>query len=186
MPAAPRDELEEMIRRFNAASDEAGLTGDWSPLGAFYTDDALYTWDNGGAWQFAARGPDQIVDWVLGTEMDGLDGWEYPYVRTLIDEQQGEIVAFWRQLGPVDRSGPDGERYEIPGTGGSWFHYAGDFKWDWQRDFFDHMNAGHTFLTMAQNGDLADGMLRRLDQGSDMPGWIRRNDLDWHSTIPRT
>ena len=184
--AHDRDELEEMIRRYNAASDEAGRTGNWSPLGEFYTDDALYTWDNGGSWQFAARGPQQIVDWVLGTEMEGLEGWEYPYARILIDDQQDMVVAFWRQFSPPDVVDPDGDRYEIPGTGGSWFHYAGDFKWDWQRDFFDHMNAGNTFLAMAKDGALSDGMQARMEKGADMPGWQRRTDLDWYSTIPES
>ena len=36
MPAFPRDELEEMIRRFVATNDECGETGDWSKLAQFY------------------------------------------------------------------------------------------------------------------------------------------------------
>ena len=47
MPAFPRDELEEMIRRFVAANDEAGETGDWSKMSRFYTEDAVYSWNNG-------------------------------------------------------------------------------------------------------------------------------------------
>jgi len=180
--AHARDELEEMINRYQAASDKAGETGDWSPLGDFYTDDALYTWNNGPKHMFVARGAQQIVDWVLGTEMDGLDGWEYRYVRKLIDPEQDEVVAFWRQIAP--EAEPDGDRYEIPGTGGSWFHYAGDFQWDWQRDFFDHMNAGQTCLLMAKNGHLSEPMHRRMEKGADMPGWQLRSELDWYTTLP--
>ncbi len=47
MPAFPRAELEEMIRRFVADNDEAGRTGDWETMAQFYTDDALYTWNYG-------------------------------------------------------------------------------------------------------------------------------------------
>lgn len=180
--AHDRAELEEMLRRFEAANDEAGRTGDWSPLGDFYTEDALYSWNNGPRHEFVARGPQQIVDWVLGTEMDGLEGWEYPYMRKLIDETQDEIVVFWRQIAPS--TGPNGAPYEIPGTGGSWFHYAGDFKWDWQRDFFDHMNAGETFLFMMGQGDLSDGMQARMEKGAAMPGWVRRSEFDWTDTLP--
>ena len=134
MTAFPRTELEEMLRRWVAANDEAGRTGDWSPMGDFYTEDALYTWNNGPGWEFAARGRQEITDWVFGTEMAGLEHWTYPYVRTLIDDEKGEILGVWRQLAP-DR-GPDGAPYEIAGTGGSWFRYAGNFRWSWQRDFF--------------------------------------------------
>ena len=43
MPAFPRDEMEEMVRRWVAANDEAGRTGDWSGMSQFYTEDAVYS-----------------------------------------------------------------------------------------------------------------------------------------------
>lgn len=181
MTAFPRNELEEMLRRWVAANDEAGRTGDWSPMGSFYTDDALYSWNNGSSWEFAARGRKQIADWVFGTEMEGLEHWTYPYVRTLIDDQKGEILGIWRQIAPD--SDPAGTPYEVAGTGGSWFRYAGNFKWSWQRDFFDHANAGAVFMAMAKNGDLTQPMQARMQKGSSMPGWVRRNEFDWYETI---
>jgi hypothetical protein len=147
----------------------------------FYTEDALYSWNNGARWEFVARGREQIRDWAFGTEMSGLGQWTYPYVRVLIDDQQGEILGFWRQLAPVTR--PDGENYEIAGTGGSWFRYAGDYKWCWQRDFFDHANAGALFMEMAKNGHLTEAMQERMKKGSDMPGWVRSGEFDWYETI---
>ncbi len=111
MPAFPRAELEEMVRRFVAANDEAGRTGDWYPLAQFYAEDAIYTWNNGAKWEFIARGRKQIHDWVFGTEMEGLEKWTYPYVRTLIDDQKGEVIGIWRQIAPV--AGEDGKPYEI-------------------------------------------------------------------------
>ncbi len=181
MPSFPREEIEEMMRRWVAANDEAGRTGDWQRMIEFYTDDALYTWNNGADWEFAARGRQQICDWVFGTEMAGLEHWTYPYVRTLVDEKKGEVLGVWRQIAP-DRD-PDGESYEIAGTGGSWFRYAGDYKWSWQRDFFDHMNAGHVFMKMAQHKQLKPAMIERMEKGSKMPGWIRRSEFDWYATI---
>ena len=181
MPSFPREEIEEMMRRWVAANDEAGRTGDWQRMIEFYTDDALYTWNNGADWEFAARGRQQICDWVFGTEMAGLEHWTYPYVRTLVDEKKGEVLGVWRQIAP-DRD-PDGENYEIAGTGGSWFRYAGDYKWSWQRDFFDHMNAGHVFMKMAQHKQLKPAMIERMEKGSKMPGWIRRSEFDWYATI---
>ncbi len=181
MAAFPRDELEEMVRRWVAGNDEAGRTGDWSQMSQFYTEDAIYTWNNGAKWEFVARGRTEIHEWVFGTEMAGLEHWVYPYVRTLIDDQKGEVLGLWRQVAP-DRD-PEGVPYEIAGTGGSWFRYAGDFKWSWQRDFFDHINAGAVFGEMAQNDHLAPKMLERIQKGSKMPGWTRRSEFDWYQTL---
>ena len=89
MPAFPREELEEMMKRWVAANNRAGETGDWSRTPEFYTEDALYSWNNGAKWEFVARGREQIRDWAFGTEMSGLGQWTYPYVRVLIDDQQG-------------------------------------------------------------------------------------------------
>jgi hypothetical protein len=181
MSAFPRDEIQEMVRLWVAANDEAGKTGDWSKMSAFYTEDAIYSWNTGPKWEFVARGRQQIHDWVFGTEMAGLEHWTYPYVRTLIDEQKGEFIGIWRQVAPVDD--PNGVPYESPGTGGSWYRYAGDFKWCWQRDFFDHMNAGAVFGAMMQAGKLSKPMQERMKKGSKMPGWTRREDFDWFSTL---
>jgi len=183
MAAFPRAELEEMMRRFVAANDEAGRTGDWAPLAQFYAPDALYTWNNGSSWEFVAHGRQQILDWVFGTEMEGLEKWTYPYVRTLIDDQKGEVLGIWRQVAPV--AGEDGQPYEIGGTGGSWFRYGGNYQWSWQRDFFDHANAGSAFLAMAKDGKLSAEMQRRMAQGSKMPGWVRLSEFDWYGTLPK-
>jgi len=182
MPGFPREELEEMVQRWVAANDRAGQTGDWKAMAEFYTTDAVYSWNNGPRHEFVARGRDQIRDWVFGTEMEGLEGWQYPYVRVLIDEVQGEVLAIWRQIAPA--KGERGETLEVAGTGGSWFRYAGDYRWSWQRDFFDHMNAGALFLELAKKGQLSEAMQARMRKGADQPGWVRREDFDWYATIP--
>ena len=181
MPAFPREELEEMMRRWVAANDDAGKTGDWSKMPEFFTEDAVYSWNTGPNWEFVANGRKQIADWAFGTEMSGLEKWTYPYVRTLIDDQKGEIIGIWRQVAPVED--PEGQPYEIRGTGGSWFRYAGEFKWEWQRDFFDHGNAGAVFGAMAKNSQLTPRMIERMKKGSKMPGWTRRSEYDWMAGI---
>jgi hypothetical protein len=181
MQSFPRDEMEEMVRRWVAANDEAGRTGDWSKMSGFYVEDAVSSWNTGPQWEFVARGRKQIHDWVFGTEMAGLEHWTYPYVRTLIDDRKGEFIGIWRQIAPVNE--PDGTPYEIAGTGGSWFRYGGDFQWAWQRDFFDHANAGAIFGAMARNQQLTEKMLERMKRGSNMPGWVRRADFDWFETL---
>ena len=171
-----------MMRRWVEANDRAGRTGEWSPMADFYTEDALYTWNNGDKYEFVARGAKEIRDWVFGTEMEGLEHWVYPYVRVLIDEQQGEVVGFWRQI--ADEKREDGARYEIPGTGGSWFRYAGNYQWSWQRDFFDTACSGAVFLEMAKEQKLQPAMMERMKQGSKMPGWVKKADFDWLETLP--
>jgi hypothetical protein len=175
MPAFPRAEMEEMMRRWLAANEAAEAAGDWTPMAEFYTEDAEYTWNLGPNEEFVARGRRQIRDWVLGSEMEGLEGWEYPYDKVLIDEKQGEIVAFWRQVAPAKR--PDGTRYEIAGVGGSWFRYAGNYKWAWQKDFFDVGNATALFMELIQAGKLSPVMQRRIERlmaGELMPGHVKR------------
>jgi hypothetical protein len=183
MPGFRREELEEMMRRWVAANDRAGETGDWSPMGDFYAEDALYSWNNGPKHEFVARGRDEIRRFVFGTEMAGLEKWTYPYVRVLIDEKLGEVIGIWRQIAPVKKT--DGSHYEIAGTGGSWFRYGGNYQWSWQRDFFDHANAATTFIAMAKDGRLSQEMQRRMAQGSKMPGWVRLSEFDWYSTLPK-
>ena len=79
--------------------------------------------------------------------------------------------------------GISGTPYEIAGTGGSWFRYAGDYRWSWQRDFFDHANAGAVFAELLKNGQLSEPMHERLKRGSRMPGWVKRSDFDWYETL---
>ena len=61
--------------------------------------------------------------------------------------------------------------------GGSWFRYAGDYRWSWQRDFFDFGNAMACFMELIQAGKLSDGMQRRIERvmaGEVMPGHVKR------------
>ena len=125
----------------------------------------------------AVRGPDR--DHLGGLRDDVASVADED--RVLIDEVQGEAVGFWRQLAPLERA--DGSTYEIAGTGGSWFRYAGDYKWSWQRDFFDHANAGVIFGELMQNGQLTEAMQERMKKGSKMPGWVKRGGFDWYDSL---
>ena len=71
------------------------------------------------SWPSAAT---QIRELALGLEMQGLDGWTYPYQATVIDDQAGMVIGFWKQVADVTR--PDGGPYEVAGFGCSWFGYA--------------------------------------------------------------
>lgn len=152
-----------MMERWLAANERAERENDWKAhLGPMYTEDAEYIWNLGPNEELIARGRRQIEDVCLGSEMEGFDGWTYPYDKIIIDEQLGEVVGFWRQVAPATRA--DGTRYEVAGCGGSWFRYGGDFKWSWQRDFFDLGNVLALLAEMAGDGKLNDTLKTRIHE----------------------
>jgi hypothetical protein len=171
MPSFPRAELEEMVRRWLDANRRCERDGDWRPLAEMYTQDASYGWNMGPSEEFMVSGRDEIRNVALALEMGGLDGWSYPYQKVLIDDRHGEVVGFWKQVAGARRL--DGSHYEVAGIGGSWFAYAGDWQWSWQRDFFDLGNATALFLEMIKADVLSDGMRRRMERstsGERLPG----------------
>ena len=95
-------------------------------------------------------GVDEIRDVALGLEMEGLENWVYEYQKVLIDEKQGEIVGFWKQI--VNKT--DGTQDEIYGIGGSWFRLNDDELIEWQRDFFDFGHVAKMFGNLIESGDL--------------------------------
>lgn len=177
----PRAELEEMVQKWLDTNKHCEEIGDWRPLAELFTEDATYGWNLGPNGNFMCIGRDQIRDIALAQEMGGLDGWTYPYQEVLIDEVKGQVVGFWKQIADAKRT--DGSDYEVQGIGGSWFRYAGNFQWSWQRDFFDHINAGTVFGAMMKNNQLKPAMIERMQKGSKMPGWVRRSEFDWYQSI---
>jgi hypothetical protein len=170
MPAFPRAELEAMVERWLQVNQEAEATGDWRVMADCYATDATYGWNYGPGTDFMAVGRDEIREVAIGLEMVGLAGWTYPHEQVLIDDQQGQVMTLWRQVADATRA--DGTPYEVAGFGGSWFGYAGDMRWAWQRDWFDVGNATALFLEMMKDGSLSDGMTERMHRalGGDQPG----------------
>ncbi|WP_067686422.1 hypothetical protein [Nocardia jejuensis] len=167
-----RAELDEMVQRWLKANEEAELAGDWRPLAEFYTEDATYGWNYGPTQEFMAVGRTEIRDIALGVEMQGLEGWTYPYQHVVVDERSGDVIGLWKQIADATRA--DGSHYSPQGIGGSWFRYGGDFQWSWQRDFFDFGNVSALFLEMITDKTLSAGMLRRIERatsGEKLPGW---------------
>ncbi|WP_019925125.1 nuclear transport factor 2 family protein [Nocardia sp. BMG111209] len=167
-----RAELDEMVRRWLQANRDCEAAGDWRPLAEFYTEDATYGWNYGPKQEFMAVGRDEIRDIAIGLEMDGLEGWTYPYQDWVIDDRSGNLIGLWKQVS--DRTRPDGRHYSPEGIGGSWFRYGGDFRWSWQRDFFDFGNVSALFLDMITGNALSAGMQQRITRatsGEKLPGW---------------
>ena len=166
----PREELEQMMQRWLDTNKRCEQLGDWRPLADLFTEDATYGWNLGPQGEFMAVGRDEIREIALGREMGGLDGWTYPYQEVLIDEHKGQIIGLWKQVADAKRK--DGSTYEVAGVGGSWFRYAGNFQWSWQRDFFDFGNATATFIEMIKDGTLSEGMTKRMERAAagEQPG----------------
>ena len=166
-----RAELDEMVQRWVDENKRCESLGDWKPLAEMYTEDATYGWNYGPKDDFMAVGRDEIRDLALGQEMDGLEGWEYPYQQFVIDDRSGDVIGFWKQVS--ERTRDDGTHYQVTGIGGSWFRYGGNFQWSWQRDFFDFGNVSSLFLEMITNNAMSDGMNARIERATSgrLPGW---------------
>jgi hypothetical protein len=159
----PRAELEEMVARYELANREAEEKRDWRPIGEFYTDDCKYAWCEGQKEDAVLVGREEIARVVMGIEMAGFDEdeWIFPYQRFLIDEELGEVVGFYKYYSGKKRA--DGSNYEARGIHGSWFHYAGNFKWDWQRDFLDYGNLRELCVEMVGDGAIGEKFKARLE-----------------------
>ncbi|GAB1814826.1 nuclear transport factor 2 family protein [Mycobacterium sp. MUNTM1] len=176
-----RGEIEAFWAGWLEVNREAERTRDWEPLADWYFENATYGWMFSPDEHFMAMGRDEIRRWALGTEMEGLDGWHYDYMATVIDEKNAMIVGFWKQMsGLLD---DDGQEYEIRGIGGSWFGVArdqtdGEIRFSWQRDWFDFASTAHTFVQVAKSGKAPQAFLDRIAIPSmQMPGHVRYADL---------
>jgi hypothetical protein len=165
-----RSELEEWVQSWLKANKDCEKAGNWKPLSDFYAPDATYGWNIGPKEDVMCVGIDEIRDIALGLEMDGLENWQYPYQKVLIDDRQGEIVGFWKQV-VVDG---DGDQQEIYGIGGSWFRLNADKLIEWQRDFFDFGHVSALYMQLMKDGKLSAGMQKRIERGmagEKLPGY---------------
>jgi hypothetical protein len=173
MPSLPREQLEDWVERWLQVNRDAEKAGDWKPLAEFYAEDATYGWNIGPKEDVMCVGIDEIRDIALGQEMEGLEGWRYPYQRVLIDDKIGEVVGFWKQVA-TDPNDEAGIPLEVYGIGGSWFRLTADAKIEWQRDFFDFGHVAYMFGQLIGSGDLSEGMQKRIERsvaGEKLPGY---------------
>jgi hypothetical protein len=170
---ASREQLEDWVQRWLQTNRDAEAAGDWKPLADFYSDDATYGWNIGPKEDVMCVGIGEIRDIALGLEMAGLENWTYPYQKVIIDDKQGEIVGFWKQV-VTDPDDPSAEEREIYGIGGSWFRLNDNLLIEWQRDFFDFGHVQKLYLDLMTNGKLSKGMQERIERslaGEKLPGY---------------
>ena len=174
-----RDEIDAFWQRWLEANRIAEQRKDWGGLADFYAEEATYGWMYTPDEHFMAVGREQIRDWALGIEMDGLDGWHYDYMATVVDERSQMIIGFWKQKSGIEDE--DGREFEVRGIGGSWFGLqegVDGIEIDWQRDWFDLGSVAHTFLAVAGSGKAPQGLLDRMSlDGRTQPGHYRLADL---------
>jgi hypothetical protein len=156
-----RAELDAFWQRWLDGNRKAQEAGDWTILAEFYAPTASYGWSYSPTDHFMANGRDEIRDFALGTEMLGFQGWIYPYQSEVIDDRSGMVVGFWRQQSSAFTA-PDGTPYEVLGLGCSWFQYAGEQQWAWQRDIFDVAMAGSAVVRMLQDGTVTPELTQRM------------------------
>ncbi|WP_264888340.1 nuclear transport factor 2 family protein, partial [Dietzia sp. NCCP-2495] len=159
------------------ANAECERNKDWTPLADFFTEDATYGWNYGTKDDFMAVGRDELRDLAFGQEMAGLGGWQYPYIRTIIDPETGDVLCLWKQIARDTVDPRTGRPYEVHGLGGSWFLYNGNQQWAWQRDFFDFGNVVDLFMRMYEADALTPSMKARFEAAGGKPaGWYRIED----------
>jgi len=182
-PTLTRAEIEEFWATWLQTNRDVEASGDWRPLAELYATDATYGWMYHPDEHFMAVGRDQIRDWAIGIEMDGLDGWHYDYVCTMVDDQKDMVLGFWKQRSGITDDA-DGTEFEILGLGGSWFGLkriaegpdAGKVLIDWQRDWFDLPSTTHTFIQILKSGKAPDTLMKRMETGAkgmELPGHYR-------------
>ncbi len=183
-----RAEIEEFWETWLEVNRQAETSGDWRVMAEWYAEDASYGWMYSPDEHFMAVGRDQIRDWAIGIEMDGLDGWHYDYQCSMIDEAKGMVLGFWKQRSGITND-ETGEEYEILGIGGSWFGVerqdrgpdhpdTGTLKFAWQRDWFDMPSTAHTFVEIIKAGKAPDTLLKRMAvSGHGVPGHYHYEDL---------
>lgn len=193
-----RAEIEEFWQTWLDVNRDAERSGDWRVMADWYAEDASYGWMYTPDEHFMAVGRDQIRDWAIGIEMDGLDGWHYDYQVTVIDEAKSMVVGFWKQKSGV-LNDETGREYEILGIGGSWFGVerqtsgadAGEIKFAWQRDWFDLGSTTHTFIEMLKANKAHPNLSKRMEVAArrwDVPGHYRYEDLPsplWPPVVER-
>ena len=158
--------------RWLQANKDCEKAGDWRPLADFYTADATYGWNIGPKEDVMCVGIDEIRDVALGLEMEGLENWVYEYQKVLIDEKQGEIVGFWKQIvnktDGTQRRDLRHRRQLVPAQ------RTTSLLIEWQRDFFDFGHVAKMFGKLIESGDLSAGMQKRIERsvaGEKLPGY---------------
>ena len=124
-----RAELEEALRIYNRARDEASRSGDWSIWANVFTDDADYIEHVYGVF----KGKEAIRRWITGV-MAPFPHMTFPQDWVAYDEATGAII-FQCQNRLEHPRDPEGTPFQFP----SWTRlvYAGNGKFSSEEDVYN-------------------------------------------------
>lgn len=105
-------EVRALMDRFIAASRAAEKSHDWAPLADFYAEDAVYRYSLGAAGLRVARGREEIRRLVMQRDMQGFEGWRFPYDWVATDGAR--VITKWWNEAPVRHE--DGTPYRVVGN----------------------------------------------------------------------
>ena len=176
MPHSRATSSRRWSQRWLDANRRAEEAGDWKPMAEMYTEDATYGWNIGPNEEFMAVGRDEIRE-HRARPRDGRPRRLDLPVPEGPDRRRSRARSSACGSRSPTPPGPTARHYEIAGLGGSWFRYAGNFQWSWQRDFFDVGNATAALHRDDQGRHAAPtGMQQRMERatsGERLPGHYR-------------
>ena len=129
--ARSEQEVREVMDRFVEANLKCEEERNWAPLAEFYADDALYQHTMGAAGMRVARGKDEVRRLVMERDMEGFDGWRFPYEWVVINGDK--VITKWWNQAPVNHE--DGTPYRI--VGNSNIRFNNDLRIQEMHDNFD-------------------------------------------------
>jgi hypothetical protein len=130
-----RDEIEAAFANYQAASKQAGKSGDWRPWGECFTEDAEYYEHHFGR----MKGRQAIVDWITET-MKAFPNdcmTEFPVDWYMIDEERGWVLmSVWNRM---DDPGDGTLHQEYNWT---MLHYGGNGQFSYEEDMYNPAEFG--------------------------------------------
>jgi len=144
-----RAELENALRIYNAARDQACKTGDWSVWADLFTEDAEYIEHAYGTF----RGRGKIHEWITKV-MAPFPAMTFPQDWVVFDEENGAIL-FQCQNRLPHPTDPDGPPFQFP----NWTRlvYAGNGKFSSEEDVYNPAREANKTVSawLAAGGKLA-------------------------------
>lgn len=106
-----REEVQAMLDKWLEANKKAEATRDWNALMPFYAKDATYCYTIGAFGRREAKGYDEVKALVMERDMEGFDGWTFPYEWLVVEGDK--VMSKWHMVPPFERE--DGTPYRILG-----------------------------------------------------------------------
>ena len=125
------DEVRSLFDRWIEDNKRCEAERNWSRLADYFAVDAVYQYTMGAGGLRVARGRDKIRRLVMERDMEGFDGWTFPYEWVVIDGSR--VMTKWWNQAPVSHE--DGTPYRVIGV--SCIELNNDLEIQTMHDCFD-------------------------------------------------